>query len=79
MEKQLLDEIRTIKLMCIANFIELQEIRRKLDIAEQTREDRHEYANHTSEQVKALSDKLHRLLKDDLPNLWENTVGKQEG
>ena len=30
-EKLVLDELRTIKMMCIANFVELQEIRRKLD------------------------------------------------
>lgn len=78
-EKLVLDELRTIKLMCITNFIELQEIRRKLDIAEQTREDRYEYANNTSEHVKAMSEKMHRLFKDDLPSLWESNVGKQEG
>ena len=76
MEKQLLDEIRTIKLMCITNFIELQEIRRKLGMTERTGDDWHEYANHTAEQVSVLSKKMHRLLKDDLPNLWENAVGK---
>lgn len=79
MEKQLLDELRTIKLMCIANFIEIQEIKRKLDIAGNSREDMYEYANNTSEHVDALSKKLHRLLKDDLPNLWEANIGKREG
>ena len=78
-EKLLLDELRTIKLMCVANFIELQEIRRKLAIAETNRDDKCEYANNTSEHIDALSQKLHRLLKDDLPNLWENNVGKLEG
>lgn len=79
MEKQLLDEIRTIKLMCAVNFIELQEIRRKLEIAEQTREDKYEYANQTHEHLNALTQKMHRLIKDDLPNLWEHTMGKQGG
>ncbi|GEM_PF-4966269 len=79
MSKELLDEIRTIKMMCVVNFIELQEIRRKLDIAEQTKEDKYEYANNTREYVEALSQKLHRLFKDDLPQLWEQTVGKAEG
>ena len=78
-EKLVLDELRTIKLMCVANFIELQEIRRKLDIGEQTREDRYEYANNTAEHVEALSKKLHSLFKDDLPRLWESTIGKSEG
>lgn len=78
-EKLVLDELRTIKLMCIVNFVELQEIRRKLNIAEQHREDRDEYANNTAEQVEAMSNKLHRLFKDDLPRLWENTVGTPEG
>lgn len=41
-EKLVMDELRTIKLMCIANFIELQEIRRKLDIAEESRDERYE-------------------------------------
>ncbi|CAM4401069.1 hypothetical protein COAQ111491_21965 [Comamonas aquatilis] len=75
-EKLVLDELRTIKLMCVANFIELQEIRRKLDIAEAGRDDRYEYANHTKEHVKALSDKIHGLLKDDLHHLWESTLGQ---
>ncbi len=79
MEKLLLDELRTIKLTCIANFIEIQEIKRKLDIAGNSREDMYEYANNTSEHVDALSKKLHRLLKDDLPNLWEGNIGKREG
>lgn len=78
-EKVVLDELRTIKLMCIVNFVELQEIRRKLNIAEQDREDRDEYANNTAEHVEAMSNKLHRLFKDDLPRLWENTVGKPGG
>jgi len=78
-EKQVLDELRTIKIICVANFIELQEIRRKLEIAEQTREDGYEYANHTAEHVAAMSQKLLRLLKDDLPNLWENNLGKPGG
>lgn len=79
MSKELLDEIRTIKMICIANFIELQEIRRKLDIAVQTKDDQYEYANNTQEYVKALDQKMHRLFKDDLPQLWEHTVGKSEG
>lgn len=79
MSKELLDEVRTIKMMCIVNFIELQEIRRRLDIAEQTKEDKYEYANNTNEYVKALDQKMRRLFKDDLPQLWEHTVGKSEG
>ena len=78
-EKLVLDELRTIKLMCVANFIELQEIRRKLDIAEASRDDKYEYANNTSEHINALSQKLHRLLKDDLPNVLVNNVGYWEG
>lgn len=79
MSKELLDEVRTIKMMCVVNFIELQEIRRRLDIAEQTKEDRYEYANNTREYVEALDQKLRRVFKDDLPQLWEQTVGKSEG
>lgn len=79
MEKLLLDELRTIKFMCIANFIEIQEIKRKLDIGGNSRDDMDEYANNTSEHLEALSKKLHRLLKDDLPNLWEGNIGKREG
>lgn len=79
MDKELLDEIRTIKMMCVANFIELQEIRRKLEIAEQTQAEKYEYTNNTAAHVEVLSKKLHRLFKDDLPNLWENTIGKSKG
>ena len=75
-EKLLLDEIRTIKLMCIANFIELQEIRRKLDIAEASRDDRYEYANHTREHIDVLSEKLHGLIKD---GFWERNIGSPQG
>lgn len=75
-EKLVLDELRTIKLMCIANFVELQEIRRKLDIAETTRSESYEYDNNTSEHIRAMSQKLHRLIKDDLPRLWESNLGK---
>lgn len=76
-DKLVLDELRTIKLMCIANFIELQEIRRKLDIADTSREDLYEYANNTVEHINSHSQKLRRLLKDDLPDLWANNCGKQ--
>ncbi|OBY83863.1 hypothetical protein [Delftia sp. JD2] len=76
-EKLVLDELRTIKLMCIANFVELQEIRRKLDIAESNREEKYDYDDNTAEHVNSLSQKLRRLLKDDLPHLWENNIGKQ--
>ena len=75
-EKLVLDELRTIKLMCVANFVELQEIRRKLDIADASPNDKCEYANGTEEHINAMSQKLHRLLKDDHPNLWENNLGK---
>lgn len=78
-EKLVLDELRTIKLMCIANFVELQEIRRKLDIADSSREDRYEYANHTAEHIKTMDQNLHRLIKDDLPRLWESTLGTSQG
>jgi len=78
-EKLVLDELRTIKLMCIANFVELQEIRRKLDIAEMTREEKYEYDNNTADHLRALDQKMHRLIKDDLPRLWEWTAGKSEG
>lgn len=79
MEKQLLDELRTIKLMCIATFIEIQEIKRKLGADGSTREDWHSYMNSRREDVDVLGKKISSLLKDDLPNLWENTLGKSEG
>ena len=78
-EKLVMDELRTIKLMCIANFIELQEIRRKLDIAEEDRDERYEYANNTADHLRALDRKMHRLIKDDLPHFWEWNAGKSEG
>ena len=75
-EKLLLDEIRTIKMMCIVNFIELQEIRRKLEIAEQDKTDLYEYANHTREHIDVLSEKLHGLIKD---GFWERNIGSPQG
>ncbi|THJ32389.1 hypothetical protein E8K88_11855 [Lampropedia aestuarii] len=79
MEKELLDELRTIKMMCIANFVELQEIRRKLNIADSNDDDWYEYVNSTRDQIDALDKKLRRLFKDDLPNLWEQNIGKSPG
>ena len=73
-EKLVLNELRTIKLMCAMNFIELQEIRRKLEIADTTKEDGYECANNTSEHLDAMRMKIARLMKDDLPNLWEYTI-----
>lgn len=78
MEKQLLDELRTIKLMCIANFIEIQEIKRAMELDGSTREDWHSYMNNRREDVDMLGKKISSLLKDDLPNLWENNLGKRE-
>jgi len=75
-EKLILDELRTIKMMCIANFVELQEIRRKLDIAETTTAESYEYDNNTAAHVEAMTQKLHRLIKDDLPRLWDSNIGK---
>lgn len=72
-ETLVLDELRTIKLMCIANFLELQEIRRKLEISEREPDDRYEYANHMEEHLTTLSEKLHGLIKQ---NLWEQNIGK---
>jgi hypothetical protein len=79
MEKLLLDELRTIKLMCIANFIEIQEIKRAMELDGSTREDWHSYMNNRREGVDMLGKKISTLLKDDLPNLWENNLGKREG
>jgi len=74
MEQKLLAELRTIKLMCVVNFVELQEIRSKLNIPELTDKDRYAYLNRTALHVDALEKKLLRLIKDDLPNLWGYTI-----
>lgn len=74
-EKLVLDELRTIKLMCIANFIELQEIKRKLDIADNSREAGYKYANDLSDHIKQLDNRLHRMIKDESHQLWEGTKG----
>lgn len=77
-EKLLLDELRTVKLMCFANFIELQEIKRKLDIADNSREAGYEYRNNISDHIKQLDDKMHVMIKDEFHRLWEGNKGTAE-
>lgn len=31
------------------------------------------------DELRTISKKLHSLFKDDLPRLWESTIGKSEG
>ncbi|THJ36190.1 hypothetical protein E8K88_02700 [Lampropedia aestuarii] len=63
MEKQLLEELREIKMLCIANFIELQEIRSKLNIAETDPKDRYAYADQLGGHMAVMQEKIRGLIK----------------
>jgi len=58
------NEILSIKRLCIINFLELQEIRRKLNIATTSNQDFYDYANEVSEYMKDLDNKINNLTKD---------------
>jgi len=64
------DELNLIKRLCILNFIELQEIKRRLNIATHDSQDFYDYANALAGYMKEMDDKMRNLIKD-YPHLWD--------
>ena len=56
-------ELKNIKLLCILNFLELQEIKRRLAITE-TNTDLDEYANRIPAYLDSMEAKIRNLIKD---------------
>lgn len=65
-----LDEINHIKRLCILNFLEIQELRRRLNIPADARQDHYDYANSVGDYLKELDSKMRNLIKD-YPHLWD--------
>lgn len=59
-----------IKRMLIVNFLELQEIKRKLNISTASNQDFYDYQNAVSDYMKEYDDKMRSLIKD-YPHLWD--------
>ena len=64
------EELNLIKRVCILNFLELQEIKRKMSITTENRQDFYDYQNSVSDYIKELDNKMHSLIKD-YPHLWD--------
>ena len=64
------EELNLIKRLCILNFLELQEIKRKMSITTENRQDFYDYQNSVSDYIKELDNKMHSLIKD-YPHLWD--------
>ena len=61
------DEINLIKRLCILNFLELQDIRRRLNIPTQHgpgAQGYYDYANSVAGYLKEMDDKMRNLIKD---------------
>ena len=64
------EELNLIKRLCILNFLELQEIKRKMSITTENRQDFYDYQNSVSDYIKELDNKMHSLI-EDYPHLWD--------
>ena len=64
------EELNLIKRLCILSFLELQEIKRKMSITTENRQDFYDYQNSVSDYIKELDNKMHSLIKD-YPHLWD--------
>lgn len=53
-----------IKRLCILNFIELQEIKRRLNISTKGNPDYEEYAGHVSDYLNEMDEKMRNLIRD---------------
>ena len=64
------EELNLIKRLCILNFLELQEIKRRLNISTNGTQEFYDYQNAAHDYMKELDDKMHSLIKD-YPHLWD--------
>jgi hypothetical protein len=60
--------------MLLINFMEMQEIKRRLNISTTSAQDFYDYQNAAHEYLKEHDDKMRSLIKD-FPHLWD---GKQD-
>lgn len=70
------NEINLIKRLCILNFLELQDIRRKLNIAPSTSEG-YDYPNAVPRYLNELDNKMRNLVKDR-PHLLDQSAQGDE-
>jgi hypothetical protein len=66
-----LSDLNLIKRLCIINFLELQEIKRRLNISIESDQDFYDYQNAVSGYIKELDDKMRSLIKD-YPHLLDD-------
>ncbi len=59
-----IEELEKITRLCVLNFLELQEIKRRLEISTETDQDRYDYANAVPDYFKELNGKMRNLIKD---------------
>ena len=64
------NELNHIKRLCIINFLELQEIKKKLNISTEGQQEFYDYQNSVPDYIKELDQKMHSLIKD-YPHLWD--------
>ena len=63
-EKSELDVLNRIERLCIVNFLELQEIKRKLNITTESDQDVYDYKNAVEEYLTEMDNKMKNLIKD---------------
>jgi len=63
-------ELNFIKRLCILNFLELQEIKRRLNIPTEGNQEFYDYQNSVHDYMKEMDNKMHSLIKD-YPHLWD--------
>ena len=65
-------ELNLVKWLCILNFLELQEIKRKLNISTGDTQGLYDYANSLSDYMREMDQKLQALIRD-YPHLLGET------
>ena len=63
------EELNIIKRLCILNFLELQEIKRRMNIATENTQEFYDYQNAVPKYMKELDNKMRSLIKD-FPHVW---------
>ena len=64
------DDLNLVKRLCILNFLELQEIKRKLNIKTEDIQGYYDYQNAVPDYFKELDGKMRSLIKE-YPHLWD--------
>jgi hypothetical protein len=63
------EELNLIKRLCILNFLEFQEIKRRLNISTANNQEFYDYQNSVADHMQELDDKMRSLIKN-YPHLW---------